>query len=79
MDPDAPWLLDDDTSSTPSAATNDAALSSGFPDGSSAPEIPTGPPVPNPYAHVVSVSKMLIFNNKRNFEKLSHNSKKALM
>lgn len=59
MDPDAgAWFMDDDTPSETPASTGDVAAASETPASRSQPQIPTGPPVPNPYAHLVSAIKI---------------------
>lgn len=64
MDPDAPaWFEDDDTPTNTSAPTQVASAVSDTPASRPAPQIPTGPPVPNPYAHLVSMPTL--FHNLR--------------
>lgn len=61
MDPDAPWLLDEDNKSTSETDDKNASVVlSNSSEENIMGNIPAGPPVPNPYAHIVSN-----FNNIR--------------
>lgn len=55
MDPDASdWLSADPSPEEVETSAGDAVQSDAAASARPAPSIPTGPPVPNPYSHLVS-------------------------